>query len=61
MAVRGGLRDYLADKRLSGGWVPGLVIVGARDRQLTEVVGPIGAAALQDADCSLLIVKRQHL
>lgn len=61
MAVRGGLKDYLADKRLSGGWVPGVVIVGARDRQLTEVVGPIGNAVLQDADCSLLIVNRRHL
>jgi nucleotide-binding universal stress UspA family protein len=59
-AVHGGLVDYLADNRASGG-VPGLVIVGARNRQLEELVGPIGSAILQGADCSFLIANRQHL
>ena len=32
-----------------------LVIVGAHNRQhLGELVGPVGSAILQDADCSLL-------
>jgi nucleotide-binding universal stress UspA family protein len=61
LAVRGGLVDYLADGRASGGWVPGLVIVGARNRQLEELVGPTGSAILQGADCSFLIANRQHL
>jgi hypothetical protein len=59
--VRGGLVDYLADNRASGGWVPGLVIFGARNRQLEELVGPIGSAILQGADNSFLIANRQHL
>jgi nucleotide-binding universal stress UspA family protein len=61
MAVRGGLVDYLADNRASGGWVPGLVIFGARNRQLEELVGPIGSGILQGVDCSFLIANRQHL
>jgi nucleotide-binding universal stress UspA family protein len=58
MAVNGGLLEYLAYNRRS----VGLVIVGAHNRQhLKELVGPAGSAALQDADCSLLIVNQQHL
>ncbi|MCV7099006.1 universal stress protein [Mycobacterium palustre] len=39
-----------------------LVIVGAGNREhLRELVGPVGGAVLRDADCSLLIVNRQHL
>ncbi|WP_245605037.1 universal stress protein [Mycobacterium genavense] len=39
-----------------------LVIVGACNREhLEELIGPVGGAVLQDADCSLLIVNRQHL
>ncbi len=39
-----------------------LVIVGAHNREhLEELLGPVGGAILQDADCSLLIVNRQHL
>jgi len=35
-----------------------LVIVGAHNREhLKELLGPVGGAVLQDADCSLLIVK----
>jgi nucleotide-binding universal stress UspA family protein len=58
MAVHGSLVDYLASNRLSAG----LVIVGAHNRQhLDEVMGPMGSARLQDADCSLLIVNRPNL
>jgi nucleotide-binding universal stress UspA family protein len=58
VAVRGGLLEYLTSNRRS----VGLVVVGARNRrQLTELVGPSGSAALQDADCSVLIVNQQHL
>lgn len=57
-AVRGGLLEYLAYHRGS----VGLVIVGAHNQQsVAELVGPVGSSALQDADCSLLIVNRQHL
>ena len=39
-----------------------LVIVGAHNREhLKELLGPVCGAVLQDADCSLLIVNRQHL
>jgi nucleotide-binding universal stress UspA family protein len=39
-----------------------LVIVGAHNREhLKELLGPVGGAILQDADCSLLVVNRQHL
>lgn len=39
-----------------------LVIVGNHDREhLKELIGPVGSAILQDADCALLIVNRQHL
>jgi nucleotide-binding universal stress UspA family protein len=55
--VPGTLVDYLARDRRS---VP-LVIIGARDSQhVKELVGPEGSAVLHDADCSLLIVNRQH-
>jgi nucleotide-binding universal stress UspA family protein len=57
-AVHGTLMEYLAYNRRS----VRLVIVGAANRDhLKELVGPIGSAILQDADCSLLIVNRQHL
>jgi nucleotide-binding universal stress UspA family protein len=56
--VLGSLLEYLAYNRRS----VRLVIVGAHNRQLLgELVGPAGSAILQDADCSLLIVNRQHL
>ena len=56
--MHGGLLDYLAYNRRS----VGLVIVGAHNRQhLSELVGPVGSAVLQDADCSLLVVNHQHL
>ena len=58
MVVRGSLLEYLAYNRRSAR----LVIVGAHNRaHLDELVGPVGSAILQDADCSLLIVNRQHL
>ncbi|MGZ4511152.1 MAG: universal stress protein [Candidatus Limnocylindrales bacterium] len=58
VAVHVGLLEYLAGH---GGPV-GLVIVGAHNRQhVAELVGPVGSAVMQDANCSLLIVNRQHL
>ena len=58
LAVHGSLLEYLAYNRRA----VRLVIVGAHNRQrLDEVVGPVGSAILQDADCSLLVVNRQHL
>jgi len=58
VAIHGTLIEYLAYNRRS----VELVIVGAHNRQhLKELIGPVGSAILQDADCSLLIVKRQHL
>lgn len=58
VAVHGGIVEYLTGHRRS----VGLVIVGAYDRQrVAELVGPVGSAILQEADCSLLIVNRQHL
>jgi nucleotide-binding universal stress UspA family protein len=57
-AVHGSLLEYVACNRRS----VRLVIVGAHNRKhLSELVGPAGAAILQDADCSLLIVNQQHL
>ena len=57
VAVHGTLMEYLARQRSVQ-----LVIVGSHDRvHLGELVGPVGNAVLHDADCSLLIVNRQHL
>ncbi len=58
MVVHGSLLQYLAYNHRS----VRLVIVGTHNRQqLDELVGPVGSAILQDADCSLLVVNRQHL
>jgi nucleotide-binding universal stress UspA family protein len=58
LAVHGTLMEYLANNHGS----VGVVMVGAHNRQhVRELVGPVGSAILQDADCSLLIVNRQHL
>jgi nucleotide-binding universal stress UspA family protein len=58
VAVHGTLLEYLAYTHRS----VRLVIVGAHNREhLKELIGPIGSAVLQDAECSLLIVNRQHL
>lgn len=58
VAIHGTLMEYLAYNRRS----VQLLIVGAHNRQhLKELIGPVGSAILQDADCSLLIVNRQHL
>ncbi|MGO8769663.1 MAG: universal stress protein [Mycobacterium sp.] len=58
VAVHGSLLEYVAYNRRA----VGLVIVGSRNRQhVSELVGPVGSAILQDADCSLLIANRQHL
>ncbi|KKC03840.1 universal stress protein [Mycobacterium nebraskense] len=58
VAVHVRLLEYLAGPH---GPV-GLVIVGAHDRQhVAELVGPVGSSVMQDANCSLLIVNRQHL
>lgn len=58
LTVHGGLLEYLTYHRRS----VGLVVVGARNgQQVRELVGPAGSAALQDTDCSVLIVNQQHL
>lgn len=58
VVVHGGLLPYLAGHHRS----VRLLIAGAHNRQqLGELVGPAGAAILQDAACSLLIVDRGHL
>ncbi|MDD4866826.1 MAG: universal stress protein [Mycobacterium sp.] len=58
VVVRGSVLQYLAGHHRSAR----LLIAGAHNRQqLGELVGPVGAATLQDAACSLLIVNRQHL
>ncbi len=58
VAVHGSLLEYLAYNRRS----VGLVIIGAHNHQrVAELVGPAGSSILHDADCSLLIVNRQHL
>jgi nucleotide-binding universal stress UspA family protein len=58
VAIRSTFMEYLAYNCRS----VQLVIVGARNREhLKELIGPVGSAVLQDADCSLLIVNRQHL
>jgi len=58
VAVCSTFMEYLAYNRRS----VQLVIVGARNREhLEELIGPVGSAVLQDADCSLLIVNRQYL
>jgi nucleotide-binding universal stress UspA family protein len=56
--VHGSVVDYLAEQGRS----VQLLVVSARDRaHLEHVVGPIGNAALHNADCSLLVVDHQHL
>jgi len=58
VAIHGTLMEYLAYNHRS----VQLLIVGAHNREhLKELIGPVGSAILQDADCSLLIVNRQHL
>ena len=58
VAVHGSLLDYLAENSRS----VRLVVVGVRDTaHVEQVVGPIGNAVLHNADCSVLIVDRQHL
>lgn len=58
VAVHGSLLQYLGHHRRS----LGLAIIGTQNRQhVGELVGPVGSAILQDADCSLLIVNRQRL
>ena len=57
-AVRSTFMEFLAYNRRT----VRLVIVGAHNREhLKELIGRVGSAVLQDADCSLLIVNRQHL
>ncbi len=58
VAVRSTFMEFLTYNRRS----VQLVIVGAHDREhLNELIGPVGSAVLHDADCSLLVVNRQHL
>jgi len=53
----GSLLDYLAHNGRS----VQLLIVDSQNQHLHELVGPAGSAMLQDSDCSLLVVNRQHL
>jgi nucleotide-binding universal stress UspA family protein len=58
VAVRSTFMEFLAYNRRT----VRLVIVGAHNREyLKELIGPVGSAVLQDADCSLLIVNRRHM
>jgi nucleotide-binding universal stress UspA family protein len=58
VAVRSTFMEFLANNRRT----VQLVIVGAHNREhVKELIGPVGSAILHDADCSLLIVNRQHL
>ena len=58
VAIDGSLLDYLDENSRS----VQLVVVGAHDNlDVEELVGPMGNAALHNADCSVLIVDRQHL
>jgi nucleotide-binding universal stress UspA family protein len=58
VAVHGTLAEYLAHRQRS----VQLVIVGSHNREhLGELVGPVGNAVLHDAECSLLVVNRQHM
>jgi nucleotide-binding universal stress UspA family protein len=58
VAVHGNIVNYLAKdaKPIQ------LVVVGARDRRdVEQLIGPAGNAALHHSDCSVLVVDRQHL
>jgi nucleotide-binding universal stress UspA family protein len=58
VAIRNTFMEYLAYNCRT----VQLVVVGSSDREhLKELIGPVGCAVLQDADCSLLIVNRGYL
>jgi nucleotide-binding universal stress UspA family protein len=58
VVVHGSLLDYLAENSRS----VQLVVIDARDTaHVEQLVGPMGNAVLQNADCSVLIVDRPHL
>lgn len=58
VAVHGSIVNYLA----KNGDSAQLMVVGSRDPEhVGQLVGPVGNAALQQTDCSVLIVNRQHL
>jgi hypothetical protein len=58
VVVHGTLLDYLAENSRS----VQLVVIDARDTaHVEQLVGPMGNAVLQNADCSVLIVDRPHL
>jgi nucleotide-binding universal stress UspA family protein len=57
LAVHGSLVHHLVNNPDS----IQLVVMGACDRDVAELVGPAGNAALQAKDCSVLIVSSQHL
>lgn len=56
-AVHGSLVHHLANNPAS----IQLVVMGACDRDVAELLGPAGNTALQAKDCSVLIVSSQHL
>ncbi|HPY24352.1 MAG TPA: universal stress protein [Mycobacterium sp.] len=58
VAVHGSMLHYLSRNAES----IQLVVVGARSAEAVgELLGPAGQAALQDTDCSVLVVDRQRL
>ncbi len=58
IAVHGSSLNYLTKHAKS----IQLVVVGARDTEAVQgILGPIGAAALQDAECSVLVLDHQRL
>jgi nucleotide-binding universal stress UspA family protein len=58
IAVHGSIIEYLTKHAAT----VQLVVVGAQDhRDVSQLIGPGGNAALRHADCSLLIVDRQNL
>ena len=58
VAVHGSMLHYLSRHAAS----IQLVVVGARSAEAVgELLGPAGQAALQDTDCSVLVVDRQRL
>ncbi|WP_204079506.1 universal stress protein [Mycobacterium riyadhense] len=58
VVLHGSLLDYLSENGRS----VRLVIIGVHNHELVEqLVGPVGNAVLNKADCSVLVVDHQHL
>jgi hypothetical protein len=55
--VHGSISDYLATHAAE----LQLLVIGARPRDVREVAGPAGNAALGRSDCVVLVVDHRHL